>query len=703
MRDAVVNQVDTILFVHNSLTEFVRLDLEELRRRYEVTEYYQQSRLVNPIALWRLVRKHDLVFGWFASWHTFLPLLIASLLHKPSVLVVGGYDVANMPEIGYGHQRGGARKWVSRSTMRLANQLITNSNYSLAEVVRNADVPREKVCVSYHGVPDRLGSLPPGPRKRLALTVGNVDRDNLQRKGLEPFVRAATLLPHVDFVLVGDWKDDAIERLRTIATPNVSFPGRVSSEALLDYYASASLYVQASRHEGFGMSVAEAMLAGCVPITTNAGALEEVTGSCGVRLSSAEPAELARGIVAALAVPDEDRNAIRARILDLFPLSKRGRELQQLIDPLLGRRADVLTRETPFVSVIMPVRNEANFIRRSVQAVLDQDYPRDRMEIIVAEGRSSDSTRDLVEEMRRDHSHLHLIDNPGEIVSFGLNAALRIAKGEIVVRVDGHCEVAPDYVRRCVLHLLEDGVDCVGGPIETIGETYSARAIAAAMSSTFGVGGSAFRVAGDSQRLVDTVPFPALRRDTIESAGPFDEELVRNQDDEYSYRLRKLGRTILLAPDIRSRYYSRVGLGKLWRQYFQYGYWKVRVLQKHSRQMSARQFVPPLFVITLLLLLLTAAFYSWAQTLLATVVTVYLVVAFAASLVAAAKNELRLLPLLPPAFLIMHLAYGAGFLLGLLRFWRRWGDRATRSVEGDFSAPKARNAIAWGNAPGPEH
>jgi succinoglycan biosynthesis protein ExoA len=464
---------------------------------------------------------------------------------------------------------------------------------------------------------------------------------------------------------------------------------------LLDYYAGAAVYVQASRHEGFGMSVAEAMLAGCVPVTTNAGALEEVTGSCGVRLSSAEPAEVARGIVAALALPDAERKAIRARVLELFPLSKRGRELQQLIEPLLSGRAagqTMSTRETPFVSIIMPVRNEANFIRRSAQAVLDQDYPRDRMEIIVADGRSSDGTRNIVEELRRKHSHLHLIDNPGEFVSFGLNAALRIARGEIVVRVDGHCEIAPDYVSRCVLHLLEgniDGVDCVGGPIETIGETYSARAIAAAMSSTFGVGGSAFRVARNSERLVDTVPFPALRRETIESTGPFDEELVRNQDDEYSYRLRKLGRKILLAPDIRSRYYSRAGLGKLWRQYFQYGYWKVRVLQKHSRQMSTRQFVPPLFVITLLLLLLTAPFFTVAQTLLAAVVTVYLVVAFAASLVAAAKSEWRLLPLLPPAFVIIHLAYGAGFLLGMLKFWKRWGDRSDQLNDIRLSADYA--------------
>lgn len=172
----------------------------------------------------------------------------------------------------------------------------------------------------------------------MALTVGNVDRDNLQRKGHEPFVRAAALLPDVEFVLVGDWKDDAIEYLRSIATANVTFTGRVSSEALLDYYARAAVYVQASRHEGFGLSVAEAMLAGCVPVTTGAGALAEVTGDCGVRISSADPIAVAQGIEAALAFPEDTRSAIRARILEQFPMSKRGHQLQQMIEPFMNGR-----------------------------------------------------------------------------------------------------------------------------------------------------------------------------------------------------------------------------------------------------------------------------------------------------------------------------------------------------------------------------
>src|SRR5438445_2255635 len=249
-------------------------------------------------------------------------------------------------------------------------------------------------------------------------------------------------------------------------------------------------------------------------------------------------------------------------------------------------------QKSPFVSIIIPVRDDAVFIERSLRAVLAQDYPHDRMEVIVADGFSEDGTRELISRISDSHPNVRLIDNPGKIVSTGLNAALRLAKGDIIIRVDGHCEIASDYVRRCVEHLTQDEIDCVGGPLQTVGETYQARAIAAAMSSTFGVGGSAFRVGITDSQLTDTVPFPAYWRQTIQRAGPFDEELVRNQDDEYNYRLRKLNGRILLSPDVRSRYYSRASFRKLWKQYFQYGFWKVRVMQKHPRQMRARQFLP---------------------------------------------------------------------------------------------------------------
>ncbi len=332
--------------------------------------------------------------------------------------------------------------------------------------------------------------------------------------------------------------------------------------------------------------------------------------------------------------------------------------------------ADIL----PFVSVIMPIRNEAAFIGRSLGAVLAQDYPHDHMEVLVADGMSTDDTRAIVQQLAARHADIQvrLVDNPGKIVPTGFNAALAQARGDVIVRVDGHCEIAPDYVSRCVAHLLEDRVDGVGGPIRTVGTTPPSETIALAMSSSFGVGGSAFRTVKDKAMLVDTIAFPAYTRAAVEMAGPLDEELVRNQDDEYNYRLRKLGAKLLLAPDVRSKYYNRGSLRSLWRQYYQYGFYKVRVLQKHPRQMRLRQFVPPAFVASILGGALLSPLNKRLRALWALVITAYAVANLMASWRIARKAGRAHLRRLPLVFSILHFSYGLGFLHGLIHFRKRW-------------------------------
>jgi glycosyltransferase involved in cell wall biosynthesis len=338
---------------------------------------------------------------------------------------------------------------------------------------------------------------------------------------------------------------------------------------------------------------------------------------------------------------------------------------------------------TPLVTVIMPTRNEAAYVSRSLGAVLAQDYPCDRLEIIAVDGMSTDGTRAIVEELGRSRPGLalRLIDNPGMIVPTGMNIGLGLASGDIVVRVDGHCEIASDYVGRCVEHILKDGVDGVGGSVDTVGETSTAEAIAVAMSSRFGVGDSAFRTEPGKTRLVDTVPFPAYTRSIIRQAGGYDEELVRCQDDEYNYRLLDLGARILLAGDVHSRYYSRGTLRGLWTQYFQYGYWKVRVMQKHPKQMRLRQFVPPSFVVGLLIVggLWFVVPGCWPP--FALVAGSYVVANVGASVLTAAKKGWRHVLLLPVVYAILHLSYGLGFLVGLVKFWNRWNDKRGRVPE----------------------
>src|SRR5919202_6185534 len=233
-----------ILFVYNRLAPFVRIDLELLRERWEVREGAQPGRYANPLAVLREVRRADLVVGWFASWHTFWPITFARLLGKPSLLIVGGFDTANLPDIGYGYQQGGATRRLARWVIRSATTLVTNSEYTRDEVVRNVDVPAERITVVYHGVPDVFGELPDVNREPIALTVANVAWLTFERKGLRAFVQAARLAPEVRFVLVGGWADGAARLLRDLGGPNVELVGRVSDDELANWYRRASVYVQ---------------------------------------------------------------------------------------------------------------------------------------------------------------------------------------------------------------------------------------------------------------------------------------------------------------------------------------------------------------------------------------------------------------------------------------------------------------------------
>lgn len=323
-----------ILFVHNHLASFVRVDRDLLAEKYEVEEWFQHGRSVNAAALAQAVARCDVVVGWFASWHTFAPVMLAKRYSRPTLLLVGGYDTANLPAIGYGNMRGGFKRRISQLTMENATALVTNSNFTRAEVIREVGIAPAKVRTVYHGfaAPPRTLSA----KEPLALTIGNVDRGNLRRKGLEPFVRAGVFFPNVPFVVVGAWRDDAIEHLKRIASPNVTFTGWVEAAELAGYVARAQVYVQPSQHEGFGMAVAEAMLAECVPVVTRAGALPEVVGECGVYVESAEPKALAEGIRQGLAADAALGRRARERIIREFPLERRREIFFALIDSLLA-------------------------------------------------------------------------------------------------------------------------------------------------------------------------------------------------------------------------------------------------------------------------------------------------------------------------------------------------------------------------------
>jgi hypothetical protein len=234
--------------------------------------------------------------------------------------------------------------------------------------------------------------------------------------------------------------------------------------------------------------------------------------------------------------------------------------------------------------------------------------------------------------------------------------------------------IAPDYVSQCVAALARTGADAVGGRMVAVGSGRVAQAVALATSSPFGVGDSLFHYAR-GEHWVDSVFLGAWPREVFDRVGRFDPELVRNQDDEFNYRLRSRGGRVLLTDRIRSQYYNRGALTSLFRQYRQYGTWKVRVLQKHPRQLSARHFAPPAFVAGLVGGALAAPFSRVVRRLWLTGAGAWLAVALGVSGRIAARAGCRHLPLLPVVFGALHVGYGAGFLIGLVKFARRWGDR----------------------------
>jgi succinoglycan biosynthesis protein ExoA len=322
----------------------------------------------------------------------------------------------------------------------------------------------------------------------------------------------------------------------------------------------------------------------------------------------------------------------------------------------------------PKVSIVVPMRNEMAWIDRCLGAILAQDYPPDRVELIVVDGMSDDGTYEHLTGLAKREPRLRVLRNPRKIVPSSLNLAIREARGEVIVRVDAHTEIAPDYVKVGAEVLTRTAADNVGGPMVKIGGGAVGDAIAAAMSSRFGIG-SYFQF-GTAEREADTVYMGMWPRQVFERVGLFDEELVRNQDDELSYRIRKAGGRIIVSPAMRSRYQNRQSWRKLVKQFFEYGLWKTRVLQKHPRQMSLRHYVPPGFDAAVVAGLASGPFFGSAGPLASLgAVGVYAGV-MALVAIREARRGARARYWL--ALVLIHHAWALGFLVGMVRFAPRW-------------------------------
>jgi succinoglycan biosynthesis protein ExoA len=338
--------------------------------------------------------------------------------------------------------------------------------------------------------------------------------------------------------------------------------------------------------------------------------------------------------------------------------------------------------EHPKITIIIPCRNEQFHIKKVISSLFAQKGVEASIEIIIADGRSEDGTREILNQMSTGDPRLRIIDNPGMIVSTGLNAAIRAARGDIVIRMDAHTECAQDYVKQCVHTLESTGADNVGGPWRAIGLSWLQKAIALSFQSPFSSGGAgSHRIAYEG--LVDTVYLGCWHKDTLFRLGLFDEELIRNQDDEFNLRLLRSGGKIWQSPTIRSWYYPRSSLANLFKQYVQYGYWKVRVIQKHKLPASFRHLVPGIFVTILLALSFSSIFFSSTLLLLLGILSLYFFANFGASLLTCRRMvNWRYLLVMPFVFATYHFGYGWGFLKGVIDFFalKRSGRDAYRKL-----------------------
>ena len=333
--------------------------------------------------------------------------------------------------------------------------------------------------------------------------------------------------------------------------------------------------------------------------------------------------------------------------------------------------------EWPPVSVVMPIYNEAATIERSLRAMLAQDYP-GPVEVICVDGLSDDGTREIIGRIAAEDPRVRLVSNPRRIIPAAMNIGFREARYGLVARMDGHTFAPPDYLRRCVEVLQESGAECVGGRWEYVADTYMARVIAAAMESRFGVGPGRWRGAKEAGEA-DTVPYGLWVRDRVLALGGFDETLLVNEDYELAYRLRQAGGRIYYSPDIRTDYHPRRSLKALWKQYFRYGFWKARMLRMHPRSVRLRHVVAPLFVVGLVAGAVLSFFGSLWRWLYGLALAAYALLVLFFSLRQAARHGWRVLPLLPFAFATLHLAWGAGFLKGVWRWWIRRDDEQEES------------------------
>jgi succinoglycan biosynthesis protein ExoA len=324
-------------------------------------------------------------------------------------------------------------------------------------------------------------------------------------------------------------------------------------------------------------------------------------------------------------------------------------------------------------SVIVPCYNEGNTIHLLLQALLEQNYPIDRMEVVIADAMSEDDTRSKINQFIQQYPQLKIqvVDNPKRTIPAGVNAAAQAARGKYLVRMDAHSVPEREYLSTSI-QLLQEGVaENVGGvwEIEAGENTCIAKAIAAAAAHPLGAGDALYRIANKAA-YVDTVPFGAFSKKTFNDVGRFDENLLSNEDYEFNTRIRLSGGRVWLDPRIRSRYYARKNLRQLAKQYWRYGFWKLKMLKRYPKTIRWRQAIPPLFTFGIILFTALSFFSGIARIILTLTLGLYIAILLVFSIMEMVKKRSICYLWMVFALMVMHFSWGTGFLVSAADFSR---------------------------------
>jgi glycosyltransferase involved in cell wall biosynthesis len=582
---------------------------------------------------------------------------------------------------------------------------VATPSRQVGRVLTGSGVPAVNVKVIRNGVDvARFAQARPGLREELGrpsdILIGCVSR-LVSAKGGHLLLQAARRVlvshPNASFVFVGsgpareEW--EKLSASLGIAD-RVVFTGE--RRDMPGVYASFDVLVLPSLDEAMPMCLLEGLSAKRPVIATSVGEIPELIHDedTGLLIEPGNVDALANALLRMIDRPARAAEMAaqgQAMVQHNFSADAMARNYEGLYEDVAGSvvARPRLAGKSLDISIIAACRNEARHIRAFLDSIVAQDFGNLTWEAIVADGMSTDGTRDMIDEYAADHSNIRLLENPGRIVSTGLNAAIRASRGKLILRMDAHTRYSSDYCVRCAAASEATNAGNVGGPARTSATGVKARGIAAAYHSRFSTGGARFHDP-NYQGWVDTVPYGCWRRETFDQIGLFDEELVRNQDDEFNLRLIRAGGKIWQDPAILSWYSPRAELSALFHQYFQYGFWKVAVIRKHRLPGSWRHLVPVVFVLLNILLPLmvlasatsgSSPALTWSTGMWLAFVSCYAAGNFFASLAAARTAGWKTLPFLPAAFATFHFSYGLGFLAGLLRFgWRPTGPLPANSV-----------------------